>query len=354
MLNYTICSIVKNEEKNIDRFLRSLSIFDCEIIILDTGSTDSTLEIASKYSCKIYHFDWINDFSVARNYAASLARNEWILFIDCDEFVEHCNPHELSSLASHNPKSLGLLERVNLVSSDNEKGAYTDRIPRFYNRNYFEYTGQIHEQLVAKDNSALSGFYIPLKVIHTGYLGTPEELSAKHNRNIGMLRERLKFSPSDCYYNFQMGQELYNLDKYSEALPFFEMALNQNLSSQNEYHRILIMGYCDCLLLSGQHAKALEVIQSFQKEFGNCSDFFYLLGLINFHNRKYLHAMSAFIEAKLLKNPHKEGTDTYLPTFYLAQINELMGNTKQAVQFYKECGELEIAQIKIQELENLK
>ena len=99
MLNITVIILTKNEEKNIQRFLESLQSMNCEIIILDTGSTDKTIEIASKYHCEIYHFDWINDFSAARNYASSLASNDWVLFIDCDEFVSDFNSSLISSVS---------------------------------------------------------------------------------------------------------------------------------------------------------------------------------------------------------------------------------------------------------------
>lgn len=353
MINYSVCAIVKNEEKNIQRFLESLQSMNCEIIILDTGSTDKTLEIASKYPCKIYHFDWINDFSAARNYASSLASNDWVLFIDCDEFVTEVNPSLISAMTKENPDSLGMLERVNLVNPDTEKGSYTDRIPRLFNRNLYEYMGKIHEQVVSKNGSTLKGFYMPLKVVHTGYLGTPEEIASKHNRNMSMLTNRLKENPGDCYYNYQMGQEHYNQNMYLEAIPYFKIALSQDLTSKNEYHRVLIMSYCDCLLLSGNKSEALSAISSYEKEFGDCSDFYYLLGLIQYNNGDLIHAMSSFIKAKVLNNPHKEGTNTYLPTFYIAMINEVLGNIEQAITFYKDCGDLDAAKKRIEALESL-
>ncbi len=69
MLPISVCIIAKNEEKHLDECLKRLELYHYEIVLVDTGSTDSTLEIAAKYTDRIYHFDWINDFSAAKNYA---------------------------------------------------------------------------------------------------------------------------------------------------------------------------------------------------------------------------------------------------------------------------------------------
>ena len=84
-LPVTVCIIAKNEEKYIEQCLRYLLPYEMEIVVVDTGSTDRTKEIAMKYTDKVYDFTWINDFSAARNFAASKASNNWILSVDCDE-----------------------------------------------------------------------------------------------------------------------------------------------------------------------------------------------------------------------------------------------------------------------------
>ncbi|MCY2907094.1 glycosyltransferase family 2 protein [Bacillus anthracis] len=82
------CLIVKNEEEMLGKCLESLRRVIEEIIVVDTGSTDSTKEIARQFTDKVYDFEWMNDFSEARNFAASKANGEWIIAIDADE----CRP----------------------------------------------------------------------------------------------------------------------------------------------------------------------------------------------------------------------------------------------------------------------
>ena len=82
------CLIVKNEEQRLPQCLESLRSLADEIIIVDTGSSDRTISIAKKYQARVFHFDWCDDFSRARNYAIAQAKGKWILVIDADEVLE--------------------------------------------------------------------------------------------------------------------------------------------------------------------------------------------------------------------------------------------------------------------------
>src|SRR5690606_22915077 len=112
----SLCMIVRNEERVLDRCLSSVNNLVDEIILVDTGSTDNTQEIAKKYTKNIYHFEWINDFSAARNFAADKATGEWILVLDADEYVDEDNFREF----------------IKLLKEDNERfDAYDAKIINF-------------------------------------------------------------------------------------------------------------------------------------------------------------------------------------------------------------------------------
>ena len=80
------CMIVKNEERNIEKALSWGKGVVSEQIVVDTGSTDRTVEIAESMGAKIYHFEWIDDFAAAKNFAISKAKYEWIALLDADEY----------------------------------------------------------------------------------------------------------------------------------------------------------------------------------------------------------------------------------------------------------------------------
>ncbi len=84
-LMLTLSMIVKNEEKYLEDCLKSVRGVADEIVIVDTGSTDHTIEIAQEYNAKLFHYTWINDFSAARNYALEKSTGDWVLYLDADE-----------------------------------------------------------------------------------------------------------------------------------------------------------------------------------------------------------------------------------------------------------------------------
>ena len=101
MITISLCMIVKNEERILDRCLSCLANLMDEIIIVDTGSTDRTKEIAAKYTDKIYDFEWINDFAAARNFAFSKAVGDYIYSADADEVLDELNQKRFRILKEH-------------------------------------------------------------------------------------------------------------------------------------------------------------------------------------------------------------------------------------------------------------
>ena len=84
----TLCLIAKNEEKNLKRCIDSIYDFIDKIVLVDTGSTDSTVEIAKSYEkCEVYHFKWIDDFAAARNYGLDFVKTPYFMWLDCDDVI---------------------------------------------------------------------------------------------------------------------------------------------------------------------------------------------------------------------------------------------------------------------------
>ena len=86
-MNLTFCIIVKNEEKNLPRCLASVKNVVDEIVVLDTGSTDRTPEIAQEFGAKVHYFEWCNDFAAARNVSLKYVTGDWVLVLDADEYL---------------------------------------------------------------------------------------------------------------------------------------------------------------------------------------------------------------------------------------------------------------------------
>ena len=342
MKPFSVCIIAKNEENNIERCLKSIQHFDCEIIVADTGSTDRTKEIAYQYGAKVYDFEWINDFSAARNFSIAKASYDWILVLDCDEWAEESNPEEFMVLAKEYPAYIGRLKRKNFTPSGNDQRIYTDMVERFFNRRYYHYEAPIHEQLTPSTSQTPYAFEIPLTVLHTGYVGTKEKLEAKRIRNMTLLKKELELHPDDPYLYFQMGQEYYCEDDYETAAKYYSKVLTFDLSPTLEYLRLTIQAYGNCLIHLNRIEEALQYEQLYDT-FATNPDFVFLMGRIYYVSGQPIKAMSEFIKATSMDNPYAEGTNTFLCWYYMGLINERMGNVDAATSFYKKCGDFEPA-----------
>ncbi len=145
-LPFSVCIITKNNAKTLERCLQSASNYFDEIVIADTGSSDSTKEIARHYTNQIFDFTWNNNFADARNFAIKKATNDFIFSLDSDEEISKINCRQLLDFSKKNAENIGRIEILNLQSNHTfEKGC----VSRIFNRKFFHFEGSVHEQLVS-------------------------------------------------------------------------------------------------------------------------------------------------------------------------------------------------------------
>ena len=352
MLPISVCIIARNVEKYIDECLCRLSSYDWEIIVVDTGSTDNTVDIARNYTPNVYHFDWINDFSAARNFSISKASNDYILVVDCDEYLE--KDESTAELITHltekiTPAQVGMLD---LLSTTAELSGNTpivhEHIARFFNRKNVHYEGSIHEQLVSIHKEALEFIPIPLTFYHMGY-STLEIRTKKALRNVSLLEKELQNNGADPYIYFQLGQSYFGLADYQHALPYFEKALSMDVNEHEEYIQTLVESYGYCLVYLKQYDKALT-LEGIYPVFSKRADFVFLMGLIYMYNAMFDAAIQEFLHATTIANHAVEGVNSYSAYYNAGIIYECTGNVETAIQYYKKCGEYEPANQRIADL----
>ena len=208
------CMIVKNEEKNINRALSWAKKAAFEQIVVDTGSTDRTVEIAESMGAKVFHIDWINDFAVAKNYAIEQATGNWIAFLDADEYLSPEDTDKLMVVLKEieeNPEMRNnvLILSTPLINLDDRNRAFSVYRQRriFRNMKNIRYTGRIHEALTVHEGVISIN---DISIIHTGYASSSYSETSKHDRNIGMLREELEKSPDDIDIKAYLADSLNN------------------------------------------------------------------------------------------------------------------------------------------------
>lgn len=338
MKPFSICIIAKNEEENLDRCLGSVKDFDCEIIVVDTGSTDKTKEIAAKYGAKIYDFPWINDFSAARNFSLEKASYDWVLVLDCDEWMTEARVEDFMELGRRYPQYIGRLTRRNILKNQESNACYVDKVERFFNRRYFHYEGSIHEQVTPVGDFEVKLYEIPLVVMHDGYVGSKEDQQAKHIRNTTLLLKEVEKNPNEPYLYFQLGQEYFCEDDYEKAVSYYEKVLEYDLDPKLEYLQMTVIAYGQCLLRLGRYEDAL-LLENIYEEFCVTADFPFLMGRIYYFNNKPISAMKEFLKAMSMEKTHGEGCNMYLPRYFMALINEQLGDKEMALTLYGQCGD---------------
>lgn len=145
----SLCVIAKNEEKNIARCLKSVRGAVDEIIVVDTGSTDKTVQIAKRYGAKVFYYEWCNDFASARNYSIDKSTGDWILILDADEELAPISKKNIRSLMVETNLSMCFNIKIKNISQYSDKEYDVENyMTRFFNRNEKNrYVGKVHERV---------------------------------------------------------------------------------------------------------------------------------------------------------------------------------------------------------------
>ena len=190
----SFCSIVKNESENIARCLESVKPYVDELIVVDTGSEDNTVEIALQYGAKVFYFQWCDDFSVAKNFAISQAKGDWIIFLDADE--ELITKIDNSSFKNILSQSDTLVFNICRKDIDAFQLIPVKLQRIFRNLDTIQYVGAYHEQLNYNCQNISSDQiqdFDSLEILHYGYSQKSLETKAKLRINIleNILREKM-------------------------------------------------------------------------------------------------------------------------------------------------------------------
>ncbi|MFH0734108.1 MAG: glycosyltransferase [bacterium] len=232
----SLCMIVKNEEKYLADCLESVKSIADEIIIVDTGSNDLTVEIAQKYNSKIYYYQWINDFSSARNFALSKCSGRWILYLDADERLSPKSFTELKKYILTDNK-LGVF--CNVISADYQRGSTNvmQYVRLFKNNPNIKFEGAVHEQIEGslKREGYQFGFS-GIEIEHIGYDVNGELLNQKAERNLEILLKDFSDKPNG-YKAFHIGSTYVILGFIEKAIKYFLSAIDdENLEKNHKAH----------------------------------------------------------------------------------------------------------------------
>lgn len=223
-MNISAVTIVKNEAKNIGRWLHSVNQYADEIIVVDTGSTDNTVEIVTSAGVRVEYFPWIDDFAAAKNYALDLCHGQWIAFLDADEYFEDDTAKKIRPLLtsySGDTHVAAIMTRLANIDQDqhNRLLSYTYQVRLFRNLRDIRYEGKIHETLTGLNiKNRTIKLAENMDIIHTGYSSRINRQKVKRNLTPLLNREENgTCTPADYSY---LADCYYGLQDYENALKY--------------------------------------------------------------------------------------------------------------------------------------
>lgn len=329
-MTLSLCMIVKNEEQTLRRVLECATGFTDEIIIVDTGSTDKTKEIASQFTDKIYDFNWIDDFSAARNFSFSKATSDYLMWLDADDIISDKNIEAIKNLK----KQLApLADVVFMKYKINETFSfYRERIIR--NCPQAKWLEPVHEVIVPFGNIVYSEIEILHDKIKTNETGRNLKIYEKQ------LENGKQFSPRMRYY---YARELMYSGATTEALSSFEEFLNRS-SGYIEDKIIACCNAAECCKKLGKTERAYELL---------CLSFSFdaprpeaccALGAYLLEKKKY-HAAAFWYETALKWKPHtvnigffERDYNEFIPAIQLAVIYDRLDDKKTANKYNELAG----------------
>jgi len=300
------CMIVKNEEKFLPGCLESIKDLVDEIIIVDTGSTDRTMEIAREYGAKIYEHPWQNDFSLHRNQSIDYASSNWILIIDADEEFDPEEHEKIRMLVKRKNVNGFSFVVYNKINYDRTGSLQSIRI--FQSNKGYKYDGIVHNQL------RITGKVIEtdLKVIHYGYNLSEEDMHKKVRRSEALLLKQIEKDPDYLFAHFNLAQLYRGEADFKKCLEYSKTVV-ENSSFDTKGHRHLHLMALDQMGCSyfgiDETEKAIETFEHALELKSDFLDPLFNLGLSYFKLAKYDDAEKYFqqyLDVRTNYSPHDD------------------------------------------------
>ena len=331
-MTLSLTMIVKNEEDVLSRALSTASVYADEIIVVDTGSTDRTREIARRFTDKVYTLPWIDDFSAARNYAVSKATCDYWMWLDADDIVSIENAHKIMRLKKKLDGKTDIVMLPYVLETDGTgKPTFSYYRERIVRRDpEFVWKGRVHEAVELKGRVIKRAPFV-LHAKPTGRGGT---------RNLDIYKRMIAdgdaFSPRDMYY---YARELFYTGATAEAAKVFrEFIIRPDGFTVNKIDACIMLSRCFSKL--GNADESLEALfESFC--FGPptgeaCCE----IGLRFFSRSDYRTAIYWFERAASAKADRESGAfidaDCYgfSPFVWLTVCFDRLGDIKSAYKWH--------------------
>ena len=335
MSQISLAMIVRNEGERLAACLESVKDRVDEMVIVDTGSGDDTVQIAKQYTEKVYFFPWCDDFAAARNFAIEKTTHEWIVSLDADEWLD-TQAGDLRSLINQSRYSAFYLPLHAIKETSDHREYDRFMVLRLFQRRY-RFQGAIHEFVCVADPEAVGTALYPV-ICHTAV--SSAERHNRRRRNIALLKKARAERPSDPCLLYYLGTEWLGLGRFKLAIRAFQKALDQFTSEQIVFRSPTVRHLIQCYKNIGELDAAICLCLEESQQYPAYGDLFFDGGVLFELKNEYEIAIKWFQEAVRLGPPplaffHTDGTDSYLANYHLGYCSEKAGLHKEAITYYE-------------------
>lgn len=337
MSTISLAMIIKDEEAVLDRCLASICECVDEIIIVDTGSSDHSIEIAKQYTNQIYHYQWHDDFASARNKAFSYAKMDYIMWLDADDILPSSEKEKLLTLKDALTLDTDIVMMKYHIAFDNENQPiftyYRERLIR--NNKQFYWSGKIHETINIHGKIEYSDI-----AIHHKKLKQNDSM-----RNLRILEKLCQEEQVNARERYYYARELYEHQLYQKALQQLELVLDkQELWIENKIDAYRMKGHC--LWASNRKTEALQAyFNSFVYDVPK-AEILCDIGYCFMQKKNYQQAVYWYHAALHTKKNETSGAFIqqecydFIPYVQLCVCYDNMGEYEKALYYHQKAAEL--------------
>jgi GT2 family glycosyltransferase/tetratricopeptide (TPR) repeat protein len=258
----SLCLIVKNEEANLPACLASAAGLADEVIVVDTGSTDRTKEVAAQHGARVFDFTWVDSFSAARNECLRHANGEWIFWLDADDRLDEENRQKLRALFANLPDGnvAYVMKCLCLPDPVSRTATVVDHVRLFRNHPQLRWEHRVHEQILASvRRSGGEVRWAGVVIHHTGYQD-PSLRRQKLQRDLRLLKLEETEQPNHPFTLFNLGSVYQEMGQTAEALTLFRRSLAGSQPDDSIVRKLYAL-IAQCHRQLGQPQEALASCQ---------------------------------------------------------------------------------------------
>ena len=348
-LSLSLCMIVRDEEQMLPRCLAAVAGAVDEIVIVDTGSNDATIEIARSFGARVIEHEWSGSFAQARNVSFDAARGDWLIYLDADEVLVPEDGALLRSLTGRTWREAFYLSETNYTGDLQDGTAVAHNALRvFRNRPEYRFEGRVHEQI-----AQCLPAYLPerieatsIRVEHYGYLGVVRDERQKSNRNLELLRLQQAESAPTAFLHYNLGCEHAAAGDDAAALTELERSWELlEAAADRDAHKFapsLASRLVKALRACGRPHDALERAEDGLERFPGFTDLVLeqARALIALGEpERAVERCERCIEMGDAPYPYTAtvGAGSYLPRLHLAELRRAEGDLERAVEQLERC-----------------